>query len=65
MTMLLDTIQFIAPAPDPITGGAAQTVGRQGIRNYWYWIIVNYPIGNSLAGPYFISNAPQTLDVNN
>lgn len=64
MSTLLDNVNFKAPAPT-VNGGMAQTVGAPGIRQYSYWIVAHFPIGVSLAGPFFVRNAPQPLTSSN
>lgn len=59
--LLEDDLRFKASAPEQVRGGAAQTFGVTGIRRYWYWIVVRYPIGIRYTGPFFVSNAPQVL----
>lgn len=44
----------------------AQVIGTKGQSQYYYWVVVRYIGGNSTAaGPVFVSNAPNTLDVSN
>lgn len=64
MSFIIDDLALVAPAPNPVTG-AAQTVGRPGIRQFWYWIIAHFPIGVSVSGPFHVRDAPQTLNIAN
>lgn len=52
--------------PPQVTGAAISVIGNAGNTNYYYWVIVNYPIGKSFPfGPIGAFNAPNTLSVSN
>jgi hypothetical protein len=61
MSMVQDDIQLIAAAPNPVTGGQAQTIGATGIRRLYYWVVAHFPIGVSVSGPFPVINAPSVL----
>lgn len=60
-----DDVTLTAPGPNGTKSGNAQVVGRPGARTYYYWVIVNYPIGSSVSRPFLVRNAPNTLTVSN
>lgn len=58
MDRLLDTIEFLAAAPDSVEP-TAQRVGPPGSNTYYYWVVAHFPIGITVTiDPAFISNAP-------
>lgn len=62
------TIKFTAPAPSPISLGSlsANVIGTPGSTTYYYWVVANYPIGQSnLAGPVIVTTANTTLSGTN
>lgn len=63
--LLQDELQLTAPAPDNVNGAEPQTVGTPGLAVYFYWIVVHYPVGAVVAGPFGIWNAPNALNINN
>src|SRR5215813_9593477 len=60
-----DNVILSAPAPNPTKSCGTQTVGRPGMRTYYYWVIANYPIGSSVSAPFPIRNAPDLLTAAN
>lgn len=51
-----------ASAPATSTKVTAQTVGSANYATFYYWVIVNYPIGSSVPfGPAIVTNAPSPL----
>ena len=55
--------QFIvltAPPPNGVDGGTAQVGlnGYFGLSQYWYWVVVNYPIGATVSAPIMVAGAP-------
>jgi len=59
--LLTDDLQFTAPGPQTVAAATVVPVGTPGATDYWYWIVAHYPIGTSVSGPFFITNAPDTL----
>lgn len=55
-----------ASAPAVSTKVTAQTVGSANYATFYYWVIVNYPIGSSVPfGPAVVTNAPSPLTASN
>lgn len=55
-----------APPPTPAQLVNVGVVGQQGIKSYFYYVIVRYPIGNSLqSAPGIVITANDTLTTSN
>lgn len=63
--LLQDDLEFFAPAPGPVRGVTAQTIGRNGSATYYYWWVTHFPIGAIVSGPIMIRQAPDVLSVTN
>jgi len=59
------TLYLGASAPSGVTSVSAQTVGVAGLRNYYYWVVANLPIGQTQAAMAQVGNAPNTLSGSN
>jgi hypothetical protein len=59
--MPTDDLRLSASAPDAVQAATAQAVGAPGVASYWYWIVVHYPSGSIVSGPYFLRNSPDPL----
>jgi len=54
------------PAPQQVPSANVQVSGSAGNATFFYWIVSRYTIGNSTpAGPFAITNAPNTLSGSN
>lgn len=54
------------PTPQQVSSARVSLSGNPGPATFFYWIVSNYPVGNSTpAGPFSITNAPNTLSVSN
>jgi len=52
--------------PTPVANATVQRTGNPGSQTFYYWIVTNALVGNStLAGPFGISQAPNTLNGSN
>jgi hypothetical protein len=52
--------------PAPASGASVQLSGNPGPKTIFYWVVANYLVGNAtLAGPFAITNAPNTLSGSN
>lgn len=59
---LLDSISFLAAAPDTIEPLPVR-IGPFGSAKYYYWVIAHFPIGNTITtSPGFIRDAPDSFN---
>lgn len=60
------TFPVFTLVPQPATGASVQLVGNPGPKAIFYWVVAKYTVGNAnLAGPFAITNAPNTLSAAN
>jgi len=60
------SIPLQALAPPVSTQLSAQTVGTGNFQPYFYWLVVNFPIGSSAPlGPVVVTNGPSPLTASN
>lgn len=67
-TNIGQTANFTANPPASINPATIQAsvVGTKGTKTYYYWVVVNYIAGKSIAsGPAMVTKAPDTLSVSN
>lgn len=67
-SLLGQTVPLSAPAPPPLTANqiSGSVVGTLGNSSYFYWVVVNYPVGSAFAGgPVQVTRVPDTLSVSN
>src|SRR5215467_8096800 len=60
-----DDVTLTAAAPNGSKSGSTQSIGRSGLRTYYYWVIVNYPIGSVISDAILVRGAPDPLDMTN
>lgn len=59
-------IIFQSPSPSAVSGANLSLTGPPGLTARFYWVIANYPIGQSSpVGPLLARNSPDTLSVTN
>jgi len=55
-----------AEPPTPTPQVSAQTVGNRGSRQFFYWVVTRYPVGNAVTtGPAQVTNVADTLTGSN
>lgn len=60
-----DDVTLTAAAPNGSKSGSTESIGRPGLRNYYYWVIVNYPIGSVISESMMVRGAPDQLNAAN